>query len=779
MLISVGSNRFVTRPSKQEFSWKQLINKLSDPITTIESFDEYQEAKKDKRLSIKDKGWFIGGILDTQSTKRRGNKIKIRSLVTLDIEKCKLDISKKIDKVMSIYGFCGCLHSTHSHSNKDPHLRLILPFSEGYEPTTNDEYEYISRNLAKMLGIENVDRTTFQATRLMFWPSRSRDGAWLFKTWEGMFLQKDMFLRDGWEDMAKWPRHPLEKDLKRIVGRKQQDPTTKTGPIGAFCRAYPLERLFEEILVVSEDMSSDMNLEIGDHLYEEGSIEGRYTYMPGSTGNGAIVYDTHFLYSWHGTDPASERLSNAFDLVRLHLCEGNENKALKFIAKLPDVRAELSKEDFKQEADWHKDIERDKNGNIYKTYKNIELILSKEFSPRLNEFDKKIYIDNNNKWFKSGKDGVLQNIDVVMMHRTLQTSYNIYTTKLLVEDSLAIVANFNTYHPIKSYLEGLKWDGVNRIDSLLVNSFGTPNDNYHRDIIRKFLQASIQRIFDAPVKFDHVLTPVGKTGYGKSSFFKLLFGKKYFTDSLSLNEMKDKTGAEKLPGKWCLELAEVAGMYHADNETVKSFITRETDYYRPAYGRILEDMDRTCVLVATTNEQETGFLKDLTGNRRWLPFIVKKKLDHKWLISIVDQIWAEAMNSYKNGSEELFLTDYESITEAIRIQNSLIAVDDTVDYVKNYLDMPVPDNWNKYDLHARISYIREYMQGNKKTEGYKVRKYFSIAEIWCELFKKEIEDKKQQDSRRIRAMLISLNYEQVENIKIDTLWGRQRAYKKI
>jgi predicted P-loop ATPase len=772
MIISTGRDRFSKRPSQEKYSWEQLVKKFSDPIVTIETFAEYVKSNKDKKLQIKDRGWFIGGLLQVQSTARRGNKIKLRSLVTLDIEDCDLSIFSIIDRMMSTYGFCGLLHSSHSHAKNDPHLRLILPFETGFEPISNDEYEYIARKVACLIGIENVCRTTFQATRVMFWPSKSRDGEWVFKSWEGMLLQKGMFLRDGWTDRSKWPLHPLEKDIKKIVGRKQQDPTTKSGPIGAFCRTYPLERLFTEIL-----LDKDKN-----PLYEESNVEGRYTYTLGSTSCGAVIYDTHFLYSWHGTDPASERLSNAFDLVRLHMFEGSENKALKYIVSLPEVREELSKEDFSEAQPWHKELARDRNGNIYKTYKNIELILKNEFNIKFNEFDKKIYIQNKGQWYKSSKRGLLQNIDITMMHRALQTKYNVHTSKQLVEDSVDIVANLNTYHPIKRYLDGLTWDGTRRVDSLLTNSFGTPNDSYHRDIIRKFLLAAIYRIYDSPIKFDHVLTPVGKTGYGKSSFFKILFGKSYFTDSLSLNEMKDKTGAEKLPGKWCIELAEIAGMYRTDNEVVKSFLTRESDYYRPPYARVLEDMDRTSVIAATTNESDTGFLKDLTGNRRWWPFLTKCKVDHEWLYSIRNQVWAEAKQIYDTGGEELYLTDYDSIKESIRIQNSLIAVDDNVDYVANYLEMPVPGDWYKYELHQRRAYIKSYMAGSVNKDmlkEYTVRKYITIAEIWGELFKKEIEDKKLVDSRNIRAMLLSMNYDLEENKKIDTLWGRQKAYKKI
>lgn len=768
MIISIGSSRHVTRLSKLTLSWDELIKKLAEPIVTIESFAEYEKYDKNKKLSIKDKGWFIGGVL--QKSTRRSSSISFRSLLTIDIEKCKTDIYKKIDRLLNTYGFCGCVHSTHSHSKNNPHLRLIFPFEKGYEPTTNDEYEYICRKVSNMLGIEYVDKTTFQATRVMFWPSRSRDGDWVFKTWDGLFLQKDMFLRGDWTDMSKWPRHPLEKDLNKVVGKKQKDPTTKTGPIGAFCRAYSLDRLFSEILIDEEN----------NPIYEESDVEDRYTYMPGSTSCGAVIYDTHFLYSWHGSDPASERLSNAFDLVRLHMFDGSETKTLKYIAALPDVRAELSKEDFKEETQpWHRELARDKNGNVYKTYKNFELILSKEFNIKFNEFDKKIYIDNKTKWFKSDKKGLLQNIDITMLHRHFQTTYNIHTTKQFIEDSISVVANLNTVHPIKNYLENLKWDGVCRVDALLTNSFGCPSDNYHKDIIRKFMLAAISRIYESPVKFDHVLTLVGKTGFGKSSFLKILFKKDYFSDSLSLIEMRDKTGAEKLPGKWCIELAEIAGMYRADNETVKSFLSRETDYYRPPYARVLEDMDRQCVIAASTNEEETGFLKDLTGNRRWWPAIVKRRVDQKQLNTIVDQLWAEAMSIYNNGSEELYLTDFESINESIRIQNSLIAVDDNVDYVRNYVEMPVPEDWYDKELHSRIAYIKGYMSGQADTKEYKPREFITIPEIWGELFKKELEDKKQADSRNIRAMLLSLNYERVDNKMIETPWGRQKAYKKI
>lgn len=144
----------------------------------------------------------------------------------------------------------------------------------------------------------------------MYWPSVCKDGEYVFNKRDGHLLDLDEVLRsygsgDAWKDATLWPRAESEGEHIRIPSTKKlQDPTTKDGLIGLFCRAYTIPDVIDTYL-------SD--------VYEEG-LNGRYTYLLGTTSNGAVLFeDEKFLHSFHGSDPAMGRSYNSFDLVRIHL----------------------------------------------------------------------------------------------------------------------------------------------------------------------------------------------------------------------------------------------------------------------------------------------------------------------------------------------------------------------------------------------------------------------------------------------------------------------------
>lgn len=123
--------------------------------------------------------------------------------------------------------------------------------------------------------------------------------------------------------------------------------------------------------------------------------------------------------------------------------------------------------------------------------------------------------------------------------------------------------------------------------------------------------AAVARVYRPGVKFDSVVVLNGPQGMGKSSFFARLGGR-WFSDSLTIGDMKDKAAPEKLQGYWILELGELAGLKKVDVETVKAFITRQDDKFRHSYGYSVEDHPRQCIIVGSTNNGD-GFLRDITA----------------------------------------------------------------------------------------------------------------------------------------------------------------------
>lgn len=298
-----------------------------------------------------------------------------------------------------------------------------------------------------------------------------------------------------------------------------------------------------------------------------------------------------------------------------------------------------------------------------------------------------------------------------------------------------------------------EWDGIPRVDTLLIDYLGASDTAYTRAVSRKMTVAAVARVYEPGIKFDSVVTLNGPQGMGKSSFFAKLGGK-WFSDSLTIGDMRDKAAPEKLQGYWILELGELAGLKKVDVETVKSFITRQDDKFRHSYGYSVEDHPRQCIIVATTNNE--GFLRDITGNRRFWP--VTCSTDSKkrpWEVAeVVQQLWAEALFIYRQG-EKLFL-DPEVERMAEREQTAALESDVREGMIADYLEKLLPEDWDKMDLSQRRGFLRgdPFTAGNRT--GTVKRQHVSAVEVWAECFGKEPAAIRRSDTSDIYGMLLKI-----------------------
>ena len=292
--------------------------------------------------------------------------------------------------------------------------------------------------------------------------------------------------------------------------------------------------------------------------------------------------------------------------------------------------------------------------------------------------------------------------------------------------------------------------------------------------------AAVARVYEPGVKFDFILVLAGPQGIGKSTLLNKL-GDIYFSDSLTIADMRDKSGPEKLQGYWILEISEMTGIKKVDVETVKSFASRQDDKYRVAYGSVVESHPRQCIMFGTTNTT-SGFLRDVTGNRRFWPVAVtgESKL-HPWEINqaTVDQIWAEALTLYNNG-EELILKGREADI-AYEVQQEALENDDREGLVRKYLDTELPDDWVKMNLSDRRLFLDgdEFVRNNHS--GTVVRDKVCNLEIWAECFGKDPANLRKQDSYEISAIMNKIEgWERYEGNKTGKLsfgmYGSQIAY---
>lgn len=739
----------------KEMEVSDFINRISHTHRTAETIEQYKKMSKVQQDSIKDVGGFILGKL--KGGRRKKENVISRSAITLDMDYGTEDI---IDQLELFHDMKCVVYSTHKHTPEKPRLRLIVFLSREVTP---DEYGAVSRMIASDIGIELFDDSTYEPSRLMYWPSTSSDGEFVFKEIDGKVINPDEMLAryKDWHDVSTWPVSNRQQTIVQRDITKQADPLAKDGIIGAFNRTYTVTQTIDTFI-------SD--------VYKTSAMSGRYDYIPADSAAGVVIYEDKFVYSHHATDPACGKLMNAFDVVRIHKFGNLDTKASEdtdstklpsfkamqeFASKDDKVKVTLAKEredaaksdflDISEGEDWQTKLELDRQGKIKDTMSNIATII--RFDENLqsivyNQLKNSVDVIGELPW--SQVKGGWGDADLACAKLYFERVYGIWSPTKFKDALLAVISSERLYHPIKNYFETLTWDGVERIDTLLIDYLGAEDKPYVRAVTRKTIIAAVARIFEPGVKFDSILVLNGPQGVGKSTFFSIL-GKEWYSDSLSISDMKDKTAAEKLQGYWILELGELAGIKKVDVETVKSFVTRTDDKFRQSYGVNVENHPRTCIIVGSTNS-EGGFLRDVTGNRRFWPVHVSGKGKYNaWNLKDVDQIWAEAIAKYQEG-EELYLKGQEA-AEAYVAQQDAMESDDREGIVADYLDKLLPVGWEKMDLYQRRSFLGGGDFESDGMIGTVARDKCCVMEIWCECFGKERQNLKKIDSYEIEGIL--------------------------
>lgn len=776
--VAYGNSCFAKIWPNKTITFDELCVRLEQTIRTTESVEEYQKMPKAERDRIKDKGGFVGGQL--RDNRRKRENVTCRSMLTLDCDHADAGF---IARLLSGCKHAACLYTTHGHTPEAPRVRVIVPMTRDVTP---DEFVAISRYFADEWGIDQFDECSYRPHQLMYWPTSPANGEYVFQRVDGAWLDPNAYLaaHPNWKDCSLLPTSSRESAVREGSKKPQEDPFEKRGVVGAFCRAYTIEEAMEAFL-------SD--------IYEPSVMDGRFDYIPADSSAGVVVYDGKFAYSHHATDPACGRLLNAFDLVRLHRFRDLDDKCPLDtpIGKLPSfsamsefaIKDELVKSVFAEERkaqaeqefadeDWENALELEKNGRVKDTLDNIVLILDKD--PKLavigyNELKSTIDFLARPAW-QPIKYPTWTDNDTSQLRVYLSETYGIYSPNKTT-DALNMVAAKRKHHPIRDYLNGLPaWDGEVRLDRLLVDYLGAEDTAYVRAITRKTLVAAVARVFVPGIKFDSVLVMDGPQEKGKSTLFNRLAGDAWFNDGLTLTDMQDKTGAEKLQGYWIMEIGELTGMRKSDIDSVKSFISRRDDKYRASYGRVVESHPRQSIIVATVNGTG-GFLRDPTGNRRFWPVNTPGGTTrHAWDLTETDvvQIWAEAMVRWKEG-ERLFLEGDVKL-EANVMQNAALETDEREGMVREYLELLLPEGWDDYDLYARRSFLSGGEFGATE-KGVKCRRYVSTMEIWAECFGKDPSSIRKIDSYELGVVLRKLGWVSCETRKRIPLYGQQRMWE--
>lgn len=772
LAIAYGSSRQAKKWVNKTIQYDDLKERLKVTIRTPESAEEYARMSKTQRDLAKDHGGFVGGAL--HGGRRKIDTVDLRSMVALDGD--RIDPAF-LENYEDIAPYTSALYTTHSSTPENPRVRLIFPLTRDVSP---EEFVAVSRYLAQMLGIDYFDECSYQPNQLMYWPSSPQNGVFVFKETEKEWLDPDAVLaaHPEWTDPTRLPTSSRESRANQVTQQKVQDPLTKEGTVGLFNRVYfPVTRALETFL-------SD--------VYEPTDNENRWHLISSGSMAGVEIKDERFVYSHHAKDPAYLKLCNAFDIVRIHKFGNLDEKAsframCDFAMQQDDVKLLAADERLAQavddftdtgDADWMKRLQRNKDGVLLNNLHNIRLIMVNDPYMKnivFNQLADGMEIRGEVPWqhparfWRDADDAQL--ICYVDDHYGTfsQRNYDIAVTK---------AADDRSYHPIKEYFDALPvWDEVPRVDTVLIDYLGAEDNPYVRAVTRKALCAAYMRIYHPGIKFDYITVLNGDQGIGKSTLIAKL-GMEWFADSLTLSDMNDKTAAEKLQGYWIHEIGEMAGMRKADLEKVKAFVSRQDDKYRASFGRRVTPHPRQCIFFGTTNS-ENGYLRDITGNRRfWNVKVSGNGTMKAWDLTqdTVDQIWAEVI-VLANGGEKLFL-DHALEDYAKKEQSEAMERDDREGLVARYLDMLLPETWDTMDVYQRREYVQD-PDGPMSVKGTIRRDTVSNIEIWCECFGKAKEDIKPSDSYAIGSIMTRFGeWERTSKSVRLPIYGKQRVYQR-
>ena len=776
LAIAYGNNRQAKTWVNKTITFDELKERLKVTIRTPESAEEYAKFNKANRDAVKDHGGFVAGAL--KDGRRKVDTVELRSMVALD--------GDRIDKAFlenyeANAPYTSLLYTTHSSTDDAPRVRLVYPLTRDVTP---EEFVAVSRYLAQMLGIDYFDECSYLPNQLMYWPSTPSNGSFVFLDVEKEWLDPDEVLaaHPEWTDPTRLPTSSRESRANTTASAKVQDPLDKEGAVGFFNRAFfPIGRAIEKYL-------SD--------VYEPTDNENRWHYIQSSSMAGVeIIEGGKFVYSHHAKDPAYLKLCNAFDLVRIHkfgdddvkksfnaMCElvmqDDEVKRIAMEEKLAQAEADFNASD----RDWMTRLKYQPRTSILEnSVYNLNLILNNDpdfANFAFNEMANRIQVTGPLPWERPEGNLFWRDADTAQLKSIIDIRYLPFSSRNH-DVAFTKAADDRHFHPVRDYLNSLpEWDGIERVDDLFIRYLQADDTPYVRAVTRKTFAAAVARVYVPGIKFDCVPVLDGDQGIGKSTIVKDLVTSEYYSETLSLTDMDDKSGAEKLQGFWAVEIGELAGMKKADIEKVKAFLSTCDDKYRPSYGKVVESHPRQCIIIATVNG-ERGYLRDITGNRRfWIIKLHQKKQKKTWDFTpeYRAQFWAEAKEIWKSG-EKLYL-EGDLLEAAEAAQQSAMEVDERVGMVEEYLNTRLPNEWADMDLFQRRNFLQGSEFGMPDHKGVALRTEVSNAEIWCECFGKTLQELKPSDSYNIATLMAQIpGWQRTTSIKRQPIYGRQRLYQ--
>jgi predicted P-loop ATPase len=335
-----------------------------------------------------------------------------------------------------------------------------------------------------------------------------------------------------------------------------------------------------------------------------------------------------------------------------------------------------------------KDLRADQHGKILKSVYNTVVVFNLDMPGilALNVWNEDIIFTKPAPWHRSG-----EHVTCWTDEETARSKF--YFSKerkfepnsQMIEDAIITVARQKPFHPIKDYLESIEWDGFERLKNWLSSYMGVDDNTYTRAVGLKTLVAAVTRIYRPGYKFDYIPVIEGRQGIGKSRAVAVLGGEWYGDITIDVHA---KDTVDIMRRLWIIEVSEMETQYRTETQALKSFLSRSSDICRLAYGRRSKVFPRQNIFIGTINpelDEDAGWLKDTTGNRRYWP-VVCNKIDIDALRKVRDQLWAEALLFYKNNTA-LHFEDTQIEEQAFEEQKKRMGRDPWYDKVARWVNL--------------------------------------------------------------------------------------------
>lgn len=711
---------------------------------------------KEWMRKYKDGACFIFGEVTVEGD---AYQVLTRCAVVLDIDHNANGIRKSFEESFPYMAF---IYDSFNSTAQEEKFRIVIPLDADY---VEEDYSVLWEHCAQFLPEDAVDATSIQFKRKMYLPRYMEGGLYRATTTKASSILSISCCK------AKASAEPTKKAaasnkpvVQRAEKKKQQNPLTKAGFIGAFNRHYSIKEAIEKFI---------------PDVYAEGSKDDRLTYIAGSTTDGVVLYgmDGYYttLYSNHDSDPCSRKLVSAFDLIRIHLYGDTEDS----FAQMRDEIV-FNDEACQEALNLDAMLAKDNFGNISQTYNNIKIALTTDEHLKgklwFNVLANEEYLRGKVPWSAETADRAIKDQDLRQILLYMEKKYDL-RDKNKIYDTVDAVCGENPYDPVKDYINELPaWDGKKRIDTLLHEYLGAEKNEYTAAAMRVTLMGALNRLYRAGCKFETMLVLVSpEEGIGKSTFFRKLASDAFFSDNFS--SLDAKTSFEQIGGKWIVESSELEGMNRGEVQQIYNFLSRQTDKFRAAYGRKAEEHKRRFIMVGSTNTVE--FLRGVGENRRFYPVlcspISNKSVFTDLTQEVVNQVWAEALVLF-NAGEPCHLSG--AILDVARgVQRAHKDLDDNIGVIESYLNMPCPAKFDELTREERLAYIArpDVWQGEP-------REKISSNEVFFEALnpnaKSAIDFGRKQQKDVARLMAQFSNFERPTTTKNTLAFGRVKYYRR-